>query len=149
MRFLFDTGHMKKSMTSRNYNFNKLPLGKLSKSTIEKGYLAFKELGDVILNPKLAQEKYEQSLTAVFSDLSSQYYSIIPHDFGRNRSTPINSEAQLKAEMDLVETLGNLQISNKILKDTEYPSDQQGNTIHPLDAQMQSLGLQEAAPLDK
>ena len=149
MRFLFDTGHMKKSMASQKYNFNKLPLGKLSKSTIEKGYLALKELGDVILNPKLAQEKYDQSLTAVFSDLSSQYYSIIPHDFGRNRPTPINSEAQLKAEMDLVETLGNMQISNKILKDTEFPKDQQGNIVHPLDAQMQSLGLQEAIPLDK
>ena len=149
MRFIFDTGHMKKSMESQNYNFNKLPLGKLSKSTIEKGYLALKELGDVILNPKLAHEKYDQSLTAVFSDLSSQYYSIVPHDFGRNRPTPINSEAQLKAEMDLVETLGNMQISNKILKDTEFPKDQQGNIIHPLDAQMQSLGLQEAVPLDK
>ena len=149
MRFLFDTGSMKKSMASQNYNFNKLPLGKLSKDTIEKGYLVLKELGNVILNPKLAQEKYQKSLTAVFSDLSSQYYSIIPHDFGRNRPTPINSEAQLKAEMDLVETLGNMQISNKIVKDTEFPKDQQGNIIHPLDAQMRSLGLQEAVPLDK
>ena len=149
VRFLFDMGYMQKSMASQKYNFNKLPLGKLSKSTIEKGYLALKELGDVILNPKLAQEKYEQSLTAVFSDLSSQYYSIIPHDFGRNRPTPITSEAQLKAEMDLVETLGNMQISNQILKDTEFPKDRQGNIIHPLDAQMQSLGLQEALPLDK
>ena len=149
MRFLFDAGYMKKSMASQNYNFNKLPLGKLSKGTIEKGYLALKELGDVILNPELAQERYEQSLTAAFSDLSSQYYSIIPHDFGRNRPTPINSEAQLKAEMDLVETLGNMQISNAILKDTAFPKDQQGNIIHPLDAQMRSLGLQEAVPLDK
>lgn len=148
MRFLFDSGNMKKSMASQNYNYNKLPLGKLSKSTIEKGYLALKELGDVILNPKLAQEKHDMSLTAIFNDLSSQYYTIIPHDFGRNRPTPINSEAQLKAEMDLVETLGNMQISNKILKDTEYPKDQQGNAIHPLDAQMRSLGLREAAPLD-
>ena len=149
MRFLFDAGNMKKSMASQNYNYNKLPLGKLSKSTIQKGYLALKELGDVILNPKLAQEKYDQSLTAAFNDLSSQYYTIIPHDFGRNRPTPINSEAQLKAEMDLVETLGNMQISNEILKDTEYPKDRQGNATHPLDAQMQSLGLREAVPLDR
>lgn len=146
MRFLFDAGNMKKSMASQNYNYNKLPLGKLSKSTIQKGYLALKELGDLILNPKLAQEKHDQSLTAAFNDLSSQYYTIIPHDFGRNRPTPINSEAQLKAEMDLVETLGNMQISNEILKDTEYPKDRQGNATHPLDAQMQSLGLRIAPP---
>lgn len=149
MRFLFDAGNMKNSMASQNYNYNKLPLGKLSKSTIEKGYLALRELGDVISNPKLAQEKHEKSLRATFNDLSSQYYTIIPHDFGRNRPTPINSEAQLKAEMDLVETLGNMQISNKILKDTEYPRDRQGNAIHPLDAQMRSLGLREALPLGR
>ncbi len=149
MSFLFDAGNMKKSMASQKYNFDKLPLGKLSKSTIEKGYLALKELGDVILNPKLAQEKHEKSLMAAFNDLSSQYYTIIPHDFGRNRPTPIDSEAQLKAEMDLVETLGNMQISNAILKDTEYPNDGQGNAIHPLDAQMQSLGLQEAVALER
>ena len=149
MRFLFDAGNMEQSMASQKYNYNKLPLGKLSKSTIEKGYLALKELGDVILNPKLAQEKHQKSLTAVLNDLSSQYYTIIPHDFGRNRPTPINSEVQLKAEMDLVETLGNMQISNEILKDTAFPKDRQGNAIHPLDAQMRYLGLREAVPLDK
>ena len=149
MLFLFDAGNMKKSMASQNYNYNKLPLGKLSRSTIERGYLALKELGDVILNPKLAQEKHERSLTAAFNDLSSQYYTIIPHDFGRNRQTPINTEAQLKAEMDLVETLGNMQISNEILKDTEYPKDQQGNATHRLDAQMRALGLRETIPLGR
>lgn len=149
MRFLFDSGNMKNSMAAQNYNYNKLPLGKLSKSTIEKGYFALKELGDLILEPKLAKLKHQKSLTAAFNDLSSLYYTIIPHDFGRNRPTPINSEAQLKAEMDLVETLGNMQISNEILKDTEYPKDQQGNAIHPLDAQMRSLGLREAVSLDR
>ena len=149
MRFLFDAGNMEKSMASQKYNYNKLPLGKLSRSTIEKGYLALKELGDLILNPELAQEKHGQALTAAFNDLSSQYYTVIPHDFGRNRPTPINSEVQLKAEMDLVETLGNMQISNEILKDTEYPKDRQGNAIHPLDARMRSLGLREAVPLDR
>ena len=148
MRFLFDAGNMKNSMASQNYNYNKLPLGKLSKSTLEKGYLALKELGDVILNPQLAEEKHHKSLTATFNDLRPQYYTIIPHDFGRKRPAPIRSEAQLKAEMDLVETLGNMQISNEILKGTEHPRDQPGNVVHPLDAQMQSLGLREAVSLD-
>ena len=129
MRFLFDAGNMKRSMASQDYNYNKLPLGKLSKGTIEKGHLALKELGDVILNPKLAREKHQRSLTAGFNGLGSQYYTIIPHDFGRNRTTPINSEAQLKAEIDLLEALGNMQISNEILKDTDYQTDRQGNAI--------------------
>lgn len=39
---------MEKSMATQNYNYNRLPLGKLSKQTIERGYLALKELGDVL-----------------------------------------------------------------------------------------------------
>ncbi|KAM0799897.1 WGR domain-containing protein [Usnea florida] len=55
IRFLFDTGHMKKFMafqniTSTNYCLWASPREALSEKS--------KELADVILNPKLAQEKY-------------------------------------------------------------------------------------------
>ena len=147
--FLFNTDIMRKAMVSQNYNFNKLPLGKLSQSTLEKGFLALKELGDVFLDPKSATEKYNQPLNAIYQDLSSRYYTVIPHDFGRKRPTIISSEAQLKAEMDLVETLGNMQISNRVLKGTEFPKDHHGNATHPYDARMESLGLDEAVPVEK
>ena len=81
--------------------------------------------------------------------MSSTYYTIIPDDFGRNRPTPIDSEKLLKAKTDLVETLGNMQMSNEIMKETEYSKDRQGIAMHPLDAQMRSLGLTEAVPLEK
>ena len=149
VRFLFNTDIMKNAMASQNYNFNKLPLGKLSQGTLEKGYLALKELGDVLLDPKSASKKYNQSLTTIYHDLSSRYYTVIPHDFGRKRPTVISSEAQLKAEMDLVETLGNMQISNRVLKGTESPKDQHGNAKHPYDARMESLGLDEAVPVER
>ena len=42
-----------------------------------------------------------------------------------------------------------MQISNEILKDIKYPKDREGNAIHPHDAQMRSLGLREAVPLDR
>ena len=149
VRFLFDAGNMKSSMASQNYNFNKLPLGKLSKGTIEKGYLALKELGDVILDPKLAKSKHHSSLEAAFNHLTSRYYTIIPHDFGRRRPVPIDNQMQLKTEMDLVETLGNMQISNEIMRETEFPKNSHGSVIHPLDAQLRSLALQEVVPLKK
>ncbi|KAK3172011.1 hypothetical protein OEA41_004095 [Lepraria neglecta] len=143
VRFCVDAGNMQKSMASQNYSCKKLPLGKFLKSTIERGYVALKELGDVIMDPKLAQDKRQMSVEATFNDLNSTYYTIIPHDFGRNRPTPINSKKLLKAEMGLV------QISNEIMKETEYSKGRQGMAINPLDAQMQSLGLTEAVPLEK
>ena len=138
VRFCVDAGNKQKSMASQNYNCKKLPLGKFSKSTIERGYMALKELGDVIMDPKLAQDKHQMSVEATFNDLNSTYYTIIPHDFGRNRPTPINREKLLQAEMDLVETLGNMHMSNEIMKVTEYSKDRQGMAIHRL---MHKCGL--------
>ena len=147
--FLFNADIMRNAMASQNYNFNKLPLGKLSQGTLEKGYLALKELGDVLLDPKAATKKYNQPPTAIYHDLSSRYYTVIPHDFGRKRPTVISNEAQLRAEMDLVETLGNMQISNQVMKGTESPKDQDGTATHPYDARMRSLALDEAVPVER
>lgn len=106
------------------------------------------DITDVILDPRLAKSKYPTDLKAAFNELSSAYYTIIPYDFGRRRPVAIDNEVQSKTEMDLVETLGNMQISNEIIKETEYPKDSSGRIMHPLNAQMRSLGLNEAVPLD-
>ena len=146
--FLFNADSMKNTMASQNYNFNKLPLGKLSDSTIEKGYLALKDLGEVIQDPKLAKTEYKGTLNDVFNDLSSKYYTIILHDFGRKRPTPIKTEDQLKSEMELLENLGNMKISNQVLKETESAKDPL-SIVHPLDARMASLGPQDIGPVTK
>ena len=148
VKFLFNIENLHNAMLSQNYNFNKLPLGKLAKSTLEKGYLALKDLGEVIQDPSLAQKHYNGTLNAVLSDLSSNYYTIIPHDFGRQRPTPITDESKLQVELDLIDSLGNMQITNEILKETKSPREPQSNTTHPLDAQLASLGLKEVIPLD-
>ncbi len=135
-------------MASQNYNYNKLPLGKLSKTTIEKGYLGLKDPGEFIQNPDAAKDKYRGTLKDVFSDLSSKYYTIVPHDFGRKRRAPINTEDQLKAEVDLVEMLGNMRISNEVLKETETSREGQ-SAVHSPDARLASLGLQKALALDE
>ncbi|KAL8821786.1 MAG: hypothetical protein Q9191_007244 [Dirinaria sp. TL-2023a] len=148
VNFLFNAESLQNAMASQKYNFNKLPLGKLSKGTLEKGYLALKDLGEVVQDPSLARKHSHGSLTAVLSDLSSNYYTIIPHDFGRQRPTPITNETQLQAELDLIESLGNMQIANEILKKTGSPTEQKSSMTHPLDDRMAALGLQEAIPLD-
>lgn len=57
------------------YNAEKLPLGKLSKSTILKGY-------DVL---RRICENIGKSDTEKLEELSGEFYTIIPHDFGFNK----------------------------------------------------------------
>ncbi|CAN6561532.1 unnamed protein product [Malus baccata var. baccata] len=63
---------MKQHVMEIGYNADKLPLGKLSKSTILKGYKILQRISDVIGSSNM--ELIEQ--------LSGEFYTVIPHDFG-------------------------------------------------------------------
>jgi poly [ADP-ribose] polymerase 2/3/4 len=63
---------MKEQMIEIGYDAGKMPLGKLSKDTIKRGYGVLKKLSDVITGKKKGD----------LYDLSSEFFTIIPHDFG-------------------------------------------------------------------
>ena len=69
---------------SLNYDVNKLPLGKLSKNTISRGYQALKDLSAVLNDPSTASE-HGLTYNEAIGNLSNAFYSLIPHAFGRNR----------------------------------------------------------------
>ncbi|XP_029122740.1 poly [ADP-ribose] polymerase 2 isoform X3 [Elaeis guineensis] len=91
------------------YNAEKLPLGKLSKSTILKGYDVLRRISDVIL----------QSDRKTLEQLSGEFYTVIPHDFGykKMREFVIDTPHKLKCKLDMVAALGEIEIATKILKD--------------------------------
>jgi poly [ADP-ribose] polymerase len=148
MQLIFNTNFMQQSMASLSYDSKKLPLGKLSKTTIMQGFEVLKKIGEVITNPETATTKYREhgsSVQQVLNSLSSQYYTVIPHDFGRNTPHSINSPQLLKKETELVENLVDMKISSEIIKD----SASNAATVNPIDTQYHSLGLNEAVALDK
>ena len=64
---------MQQQMMEIGYDAKKLPLGKLSKETIKKGYEILKKIAD-----QLDKTHSEGALL----DLCSEFYTTIPHDFG-------------------------------------------------------------------
>ncbi|XP_058200104.1 poly [ADP-ribose] polymerase 2 [Rhododendron vialii] len=100
---------MKQQMMEIGYNAEKLPLGKLSKSTILKGYDVLKKIADVI--GKSNRTKLEQ--------LSGEFYTVIPHDFGfkKMREFVIDSPQKLKSKLEMVEALGEIELATKLLAD--------------------------------
>ena len=78
-------------------------------------------------------------------ELTNSYYTVIPHSFGRNRPPMISSDERLKKEVDLLESLSDMEIANEIMKDASV-SDEKGNITHPLDRQYAGLGMQEMTP---
>jgi poly [ADP-ribose] polymerase 2/3/4 len=102
-------------MTALNYDANKLPLGKLSDNTLRKGNSVLKEISDVLGDPNIAVAKYGQTQTMALANLTSRYYSIIPHVFGRNIPPVINTVGRLKREAELIESLGEMEIAAEII----------------------------------
>jgi hypothetical protein len=124
-------------MTALNYDANKLPLGKLSKGTIARGFQALKDLSVLIDNTDAT------SMSEV-ERLSNQYFSIIPHAFGRNRPPIIRDINLLKKEVELLESLSDMKETAAMLKDQLKDK----SDVNKLDKQFQGLGMNEMSPLD-
>jgi poly [ADP-ribose] polymerase len=58
MELIFNQNHFNSVLEQIGYNADKLPLGKLGKSTLKKGFEHLKELASLIKHPSLAQNKY-------------------------------------------------------------------------------------------
>ena len=74
--------------------------------------------------------------------------SLIPHAFGRHRPVPIDTVEILKRELELVESLGEMETTQKINVST-IPKDAEGNPINPLDSKLASLELKDISVVDK
>ncbi|EIW86354.1 PARP-domain-containing protein [Coniophora puteana RWD-64-598 SS2] len=146
--FIFNARLIDATLSSMNYDANKLPLGKLAKNTILQGFAALKRLAEAIDQPNGDLAKSMGGLANACQELTSQYYSIIPHVFGRTRPTVINNAVALKKELDLVDALGDMQISHEVLN-TALKLDEDGNLVNPVDSQYASLGLTSMDPVDQ
>ncbi len=71
-----------------------MPLGKLSKTQIAKGCEVLEEI-EVELNKTKPSAK-------ILLDLSSKFYTVIPHDFGRQRPPSISSTELLQKKYDML-----------------------------------------------
>ncbi|KAJ6569595.1 PARP-domain-containing protein [Mycena capillaripes] len=147
-QLIFSTTIIDATLSSMNYDANKLPLGKLAKSTILKGFAALKTLSEVIANPDGETAKENGGFQKACSTLSSAYYSIIPHDFGMRRPININTEELLKKELELVDALGDMEIASKLIASNTH-EDADGNQVNPIDAQFRSLGLSSMDPIKR
>lgn len=71
-----------------------MPLGKLSKQQIARGFEALEALELALKAPTDGGHNLEE--------LSSHFYTVIPHNFSRNRPPPINSPELLQAKKDML-----------------------------------------------
>ncbi|KHN95645.1 poly polymerase 2 ADP-ribosyltransferase 2 [Metarhizium album ARSEF 1941] len=144
MELIFNQNFFTATMTSLNYDADKLPLGTLSKATILRGFQQLQDLASLMDNPTLASSQWDMTVAAATEHLSNTYYSLIPHAFGRHRPPIIDNEALLRKEIELLESLSDMKDASNIMKIDRSKA----RTVHPMDSHFQSLGMEEMTPLD-
>jgi poly [ADP-ribose] polymerase 2/3/4 len=143
MELIFNQQYWQATMVQLNYDANKLPLGKLSKNTILRGFTALKDLSAILDDPPLAATEHSMTVGGAMEHFSNLYYTLIPHSFGRNRPPVISDGRMLKKEIELLESLSDMKDAIGIMGMAPKKQD-----VHPADLQFQGLGMEEMTVLD-
>jgi poly [ADP-ribose] polymerase 2/3/4 len=139
--FIFNQQNFLSAMADMSYDAQKLPLGKLSKRTLRTGFEILESLSKLILDPSLATTTYGTSFPDALELLSNRYFTTIPHIFGRNRAPIIATAAMIKKEVEVIEMLIDMKISNRISM-----VKQEDPMISLLDTQYEGLQMREMTP---
>ncbi len=108
MHLIFDHDMFKGAMASFDIDVKKMPLGQLSKSQVQKGYLVLEELEETL---------GKGGTVAKINEISSRFYTLIPHSFGRKTPPPINTPELLHKKVDMLNVLNDIEIALSMQKE--------------------------------
>ncbi|NWH77249.1 PARP3 polymerase, partial [Piaya cayana] len=121
---IFSSDMFRDAMETMNIDVKKMPLGKLTKQQIAKGFEVLEEL-EAALQEKSTSDRLEE--------LSSRFYTIIPHNFGRSRPPPIDSPELLRAKKDMLLVLADIEVAQSLKAQKVKEEPEEEEIVHPLD----------------
>ncbi|RCN44675.1 Poly(ADP-ribose) polymerase catalytic domain protein [Ancylostoma caninum] len=105
---IFDMEQMKTQMLGFQLDLDKMPLGKLSRKQITNAYSVLTEL----------QTMMEKNLdTDKILDATNRFYTLIPHNFGMNKPTLLDSTDLIKQKCAMLDSLLEIQVAYQVIKD--------------------------------
>jgi predicted DNA-binding WGR domain protein len=160
-----DVKMMERHMREIGFDPAKMPLGKLKKTTVMQGYQVLQELSQCIIGPgalssgggggtsggggstSAGSGGPAPGASGRINELSNRFYTLIPHTATGERGTrtklePISTPSLLKAKIEMVEALGNIELASRVL-DTKSAAFE----THPIDARYNQLKA-KLTPID-
>lgn len=130
MSLIFDHNVFRGAMASFDIDVKKMPLGQLTKSQVQKGYDVLTELEDAI----------EASSQNDVTNLSSRFYTVIPHAFGRKVPPPIDTLELLQKKYDMLNVLNDIEIALGMEKKAGKEEEESELEPNPADQNYAKLG---------
>ncbi|XP_061473900.1 protein mono-ADP-ribosyltransferase PARP3 [Rhineura floridana] len=125
---IFSNDMFKEAMQTMNIDVKKMPLGKLSKQQIAKGFEALEAIEAALQEQPPSQKQLEE--------LSSRFYTIIPHNFGRARPPPIGTQEVVQAKKDMLLVLADIELAQSMQAQKKKEEEEEmkvEEVPHPLD----------------
>lgn len=130
MDLIFDHDMFKGAMASFDIDVKKMPLGQLSQKQVEKGFDVLEELEKAIKAKKSKD----------IMDITSKFYTVIPHSFGRRVPPVIDSMELLQKKMDMLNVLTDIEIAVSMENDKSKKGDDDSDLApNPADENYKSL----------
>ncbi|XP_054881295.1 protein mono-ADP-ribosyltransferase PARP3 [Poeciliopsis prolifica] len=131
IKLIFSNDMFKEAMECMNLDIKKMPLGKLSKTQIAKGFEVLEEI-EAAMNQKGGRGRLEE--------LSSKFFTTIPHNFGRNRPPAIDTKEIVEQKKEMLMVLADIELAQTLKSETEKAQDEMVETVpHPIDQDYGSL----------
>ncbi|XP_026161602.1 protein mono-ADP-ribosyltransferase PARP3 [Mastacembelus armatus] len=131
VKLIFSNDMFKEAMECMNLDIKKMPLGKLSKQQIAKGFEVLEEI-EAAMNQKSGKARLEE--------LSSKFFTIIPHNFGRSRPPTIADKEIVEKKKEMLMVLADIELAQTLKSETEKAQEKMIQTVpHPLDQDYNSL----------
>ncbi|XP_045932518.1 protein mono-ADP-ribosyltransferase PARP3 [Micropterus dolomieu] len=131
IELIFSNDMFKEAMECMNLDIKKMPLGKLSKMQIAKGFEVLEEI-EGAMNQRSGKARLEE--------LSSKFFTTVPHNFGRNRPPTINSKEIVEKKKEMLMVLADIELAQTLKSETEKAQEEMIETVpHPLDQDYKSL----------
>ncbi|XP_034725886.1 protein mono-ADP-ribosyltransferase PARP3 [Etheostoma cragini] len=133
IELIFSNDMFKEAMECMNLDIKKMPLGKLSKIQIAKGFEVLEEI-EAAINQK--------SRNNCLKELSSKFFTTIPHNFGRNRPPIIDNKEIVGKKKKMLMVLADIELAQTLKSENEKAQVEMIETVtvpHPLDQDYSSL----------
>jgi poly [ADP-ribose] polymerase len=101
IKLIFDKDMFSAAMADLEIDTKKMPLGQLSDKQVKKGFTVLEDLEDAL-------DKKRPNRTKL-AELSSRFYTVIPHSFGRRVPPVIGTQEMLQSKMDMLNVLSDIE----------------------------------------
>lgn len=131
LKLIFDVEAMKRAMMELEIDLEKMPLGQLSKKQIHDAYQVLGQAQSMIL--KSSKMEYSKNKMV---ELTNQFFTLIPHNFGRKNVPLLDNEDVIKSKLQMLETLMEIEIATSMMEH-DAKTDKEKDV---LDVHYESLG---------